>query len=109
MNDAVRIARINAGRDLAIKTMDLGIEVLKNPVVELLAGTYIIHLIQKRSMPQGKLTFWESLAQLTATGAMGSTMAAIIMAQQLAPYAPDLIRSSGDFLGTGGKALALLK
>ena len=113
--DAVKIARINAQKESLHSAMAFTLELVKNPIVELLGGIWILAALQEKASanqpePKNKFEYLvDTFAEGFKEGAMGATLAGIIVAQQLAPYAGDIIRSGSDALGVGTKALALLK
>lgn len=103
MNDAVRIAKINAMADQVKSLTELSRELLKNPVIEFLGGMVLLALLERYPVKQPLLSGYikETLATVTLPGLIGT--------QQLAPFMPAIITSGSDLLKTTGAIAGLLK
>lgn len=93
ISEAVKLEREKRKTMREANAYALVVELIKNPVVELLGSWYIVEELQKR----GVGTWSGSFVEL----AIGGT----IVAQQLAPIMPDLIKAGTDLTGLiGGMA-----
>lgn len=96
-SDAIRIARIQADSKLMS-------ELLRNPVVELLAGVVAISYLNK-----GKQSWLESVTGIDlAAGSEYAGLVTIIGLQQIAPLIPAIAQGGGDIIKSIVPALPLL-
>jgi len=103
INDAVKVAKINARSMRESKQMDLIKSLATNPVVELLVGIAAITYLNK-----GSQSWLESISGIDlAAGSEYAGLIAIIGLQQLAPLAPAIAQGSGGLAKMLPAVLAL--
>jgi hypothetical protein len=87
ISEAVKLEREKRQTMREANAYALAVELIKNPVVELVGAWYVIEYLQSKNIGTISGTFVEA--------AIGGT----ILAQQLAPIMPDLIKAGTDMLG----------
>ncbi len=95
-SDAVRIAHIERDRAMYAETVGLLKDLARNPVVELVGTFLLVEKLQR----DGVLS--EGL--FTAGTTIEAAVTGIIVAQQIAPLMPDIVKSAGGL----ASALALV-
>lgn len=88
ISEAVKIEREKRQTMREANAYALAVELIKNPVVELVGAWYVIELLQSKGVGEISGSFVEA--------AIGGT----ILAQQLAPIMPDLIKAGTDIAGS---------
>lgn len=78
-------------------TVDLVKDLAKNPIVELVVGFALVEKLQDN----GVLGNWQG-------NLVEATIGGLIVAQQIAPIVPDLIKGGESLLGVLGGAAALI-
>jgi len=91
ISEAVKLEREKRQTMREANAYGLAVELIKNPVVELVGAWYIIEYLQSKGIGTISGTFVETGIGVT------------ILAQQLAPIMPDLIKAGSDIVGTIGK------
>lgn len=89
MNDAVKVARINADRDKALAAIGLVKGLLTNPVIELVGAVVLVETLQR--YPKDRPIIGNIQGNLIEGG-----IGAIIGLQQLAPLMPYVSSSISD-------------
>lgn len=101
MNDAVKIAKIQAQRDKTIAAIGLVRDLVKNPIIEVVAGFVLVETLQR--YPKNRPIIGNIQGDIIEAGIGG-----LIMAQQMAPLVPYATQGLGELLGAVGKLAPLL-
>lgn len=102
MNDAVRVARINARAEQTRALTYLVKEAITNPVIEFIGGLALLAVMERYPVKQPLLDGY--VKETLAT----TTLPVLIGAQQLAPFMPGLIAAGSDLVKSSAIA-GLLK
>lgn len=103
ISDAVKVARIQARSRRDEAQIQLARELIRNPVIELLAGICAISYLNK-----GSQSWLETATGIDlAAGGEYAGLVAIIGMQQIAPLVPSMMAQTGDIAKALPSVLAL--
>ena len=99
MDNQVKIAKINARRDLDLAQLRLFEELLKNPIIELVGAFVLIETLQRH--PSSNPIIGNVQGTLMEAGVAG-----IISMQQIAPVLPHITQATAGLLKAAPLLLA---
>ena len=97
----VKAAQILAKKEISLARIELARDLVKNPILELIAGFVLVESLQR--YPSSR----PIIGNLQGN-ALEGLFAGVVTVQQLAPSLPYLTQAAGQVLGALGKAAPVL-
>lgn len=88
-SEALKIARLNARRDVEVATLRAVQEIMRNPIIELVGGFVLVEWLQR--FPANRPIIGNLQGNLIEAGIGG-----VVIAQQIAPMMPYLVQGTSD-------------